>query len=164
MAALMRYVDEIWLNNAVWEVRSWCMFEKTIRTINDCEGWHHEINRRTKKGNLQFYLRHVIVLLYMEASLLPTQVKMVSERKAPDNCRADSSAYEKTTRTEFFSEHVLEEMWKDIWTKLLDCCLNEHPQSMFEAKIRNITKYDVKKKPFFSHKTLSYFKHIGVLS
>ena len=38
-----------------------------------------KINRRAKKGNLQFYL--LITLLYKEASLLPTQVKMVSEGK-----------------------------------------------------------------------------------
>ena len=79
MTALMRYVDETWLNSSVWDVSSWCMFGQTIRTNNDCEGWHHRINRRARKGNLQFYL--MVVLLYKEASILPTQVKMVSEGK-----------------------------------------------------------------------------------
>ena len=55
------------------------VFGQTVRTNNDCEGWHHRINRRAKKGNLQFYL--LIVLLYKEASVLPIQVKMVSEGK-----------------------------------------------------------------------------------
>ena len=36
-------------------------------------------NRRAKKGNLQFYL--LILLLYREVSVLPTQIKMVSEEK-----------------------------------------------------------------------------------
>ena len=77
--ALMDYVDETWLNSSVWAVQSWCMFGQTTRTNNDCEGWHHRINKRAKKGNLQFYL--LVVLLYKEASILPTQVKMVSEGK-----------------------------------------------------------------------------------
>ena len=77
VTALMRYVEDTWLSSTVWEIKSWCVFGQTIQTNNDCEGWHHRINRRAQKGNLQFYL--LISLLYKEASLLPTQIKMVSE-------------------------------------------------------------------------------------
>ena len=70
---------DTWLSSTVWAIQSWCVSGQTIRTNNDCEGWHHRINRRAQKGNLQFYL--LISLLYKEASLLPTQINMVSERK-----------------------------------------------------------------------------------
>ena len=46
----MDYVDETWLNSSAWAVQSWCMFGQTTRTNNDCEGWHHRINKRAKKG------------------------------------------------------------------------------------------------------------------
>ena len=77
--ALLKYVEDTWMTSTVWDVSSWSVFGQTVRTNNDCEGWHHRINRRAKKGNLQFYL--LIVLLYKEASVLPIQVKMVSEGK-----------------------------------------------------------------------------------
>ena len=79
LSALTDYIEETWISSSVWEVSSWSVYGQPIRTNNDCEGWHHKINRRAKKGNLQFYL--LITLLYKEASLLPTQVKMVSEGK-----------------------------------------------------------------------------------
>ena len=62
VTALMRYVEDTWLSSTVWEIKSWCVFGQTIRTNNDCEGWHHRINRRAQKGNLQFHL--LISLLY----------------------------------------------------------------------------------------------------
>ena len=79
VTAFMRYVEDTWLSSTVWEIKSWCVFGQTIRTNNDCEGWHHRINRRAQKRNLQFYI--LISLLYKDASLLTTQIKMVSEGK-----------------------------------------------------------------------------------
>ena len=46
--------------------------------------------RRAQKGNLQFYL--LISLLYREASLLPTEIKMVSEGKLRRYQRKNSNA------------------------------------------------------------------------
>ena len=48
---------------------------QSVRTNNDVEGWHHRINRKAQKPNLQMYI--LIVLLHKEARLLPTQLKMV---------------------------------------------------------------------------------------
>ena len=79
VTSLLNYVEDNWLLSTVWQVSSWSVFGQTVRTNNDCEGWHHRINRRAKKGNLQFYL--LILLLYREVSVLPTQIKMVSEGK-----------------------------------------------------------------------------------
>ena len=46
---------------------------------NDVEGLHNRLNRRAKKGNLPFYM--LLSLLYSEACVIPTQVKMVKEGK-----------------------------------------------------------------------------------
>ena len=75
----MEYVETNWMESSVWPISSWCMFGRSMRTNNDVEGWHHRLNQRAKKGNLPFYL--AVTLLYKEASLIPTQVKMVSEGK-----------------------------------------------------------------------------------
>ena len=79
VAAVTDYIEETWISSSVWDFSLWSVYGQTIRKNNDCEGWNHKINQRAKKGNLQFYL--LITLLYKEASLLPTQVKMVSEGK-----------------------------------------------------------------------------------
>jgi hypothetical protein len=50
-----------------------------VRTNNEPEGWHHRINRKAQKPNLQMYI--LIVLLHKEARLLTTQLKMVTEGK-----------------------------------------------------------------------------------
>ena len=89
--ALLKYVEDTWMTSTVWDVSSWSIFGQTVRTNNDCEGWHHRINRRAKKGNLQFYL--LIVLLYKEASVLPIQVKMVSEGKLRRYQRKKNKGY-----------------------------------------------------------------------
>ncbi|KAH3781734.1 hypothetical protein DPMN_159638, partial [Dreissena polymorpha] len=65
------YLERTWMTNPLWPIDSWCVFGRSIRTNNDCEGWHHRLNRRAKKGNLPFYL--LIQLLCEEAKLLNTQ-------------------------------------------------------------------------------------------
>ncbi|KAH3830387.1 hypothetical protein DPMN_103651 [Dreissena polymorpha] len=52
----------------MWPIESWYVFDRSIRTNNDCEGWHHRLNRRAKKGNLPFYL--LVQLLFEEAKML----------------------------------------------------------------------------------------------
>jgi hypothetical protein len=48
---------------------------QSVRTNNDVEGWHHRINRKAQKPNLQMYI--LIVLLHKEARLIQTQLMMV---------------------------------------------------------------------------------------
>ncbi|KAH3706467.1 uncharacterized protein LOC127858973 [Dreissena polymorpha] len=79
LADLLEYVDRTWLKSSVWGPENWSVFGRSVRTNNDCEGWHLKLNQHAKKANLPFYL--LLTLLCEEASLLPTQVKMVSEGK-----------------------------------------------------------------------------------
>jgi hypothetical protein len=62
---VMTYVHSTWIVNLTWPVSSWSVFNRSIRTNNDCEGWHHKINKRAKKANVPFY--HLLQLLYDEA-------------------------------------------------------------------------------------------------
>ncbi|KAH3894607.1 hypothetical protein DPMN_018764 [Dreissena polymorpha] len=67
------------MTNPLWPIDSWCIFGRSIRTNNDCEGLAHRLNRRAKKGNLPFFL--LVQLLCEEAKLLNTHVRLVRERK-----------------------------------------------------------------------------------
>ncbi|KAH3703590.1 hypothetical protein DPMN_078628 [Dreissena polymorpha] len=67
------------MTNELRPIESCCVFGRSIRTNNDCEGWHHRLNRRAKKGNLPFYL--LVQLLFEEAKMLNSQVRLVRERK-----------------------------------------------------------------------------------
>jgi len=50
-----------------------------VRTNNDVEGWHRDLNAQAISGELQFYL--LVPLLHRQATLLPVQVKLVAEGK-----------------------------------------------------------------------------------
>lgn len=76
---ILQYVRTTWVDSEVWPVTSWSVFGRSIRTNNDVEGWHARLNRRAKKGSLSFYL--LIDLLIREAKDIPTQCKLVKERK-----------------------------------------------------------------------------------
>ena len=68
-------IEDTWMTSTVWTVPTWSVFNQAIRTNNDAEGWHHKLNRKACKGNLQFYL--LITLMYSEAKRLLTQMKMI---------------------------------------------------------------------------------------
>ena len=65
IAKLMDYI-----NNSTWKPASWTVYRQSVRTNNDVEGWHHRINRKAQKPNLQMYI--LIVLLQKEARFLNT--------------------------------------------------------------------------------------------
>ena len=56
-------------------------FTASVRTNNGVEGWHHRLNRKAQKPNLQMYILIVLLHRAKEARLLPTQLKMVTEGK-----------------------------------------------------------------------------------
>lgn len=37
----MNYIENTWLNNHIWLVNSCSQYGRSIRTSNDCEGWHN---------------------------------------------------------------------------------------------------------------------------
>jgi hypothetical protein len=71
----MDYINNTWINGSTWKPASWMVYRQSVRTNNDVEGWHHRINRKARKPNLQMYI--LIVLLHKEARLIQTQLMMV---------------------------------------------------------------------------------------
>ena len=79
LQSLMTYIESNWFDSTVWSVAAWSIFGKSIRTNNDVEGWHNRVNTHAGKSNLQFYL--LLQLMYVEASKIPLQLKLISEGK-----------------------------------------------------------------------------------
>ena len=75
----MEYINATWMNSTVWTIPSWCVFNMSIRTNNDVEGWHRRLNQRLATNDVPFYI--LVHLLHEEARLVPLQAKMVSEGK-----------------------------------------------------------------------------------
>ena len=50
------YIQLTWIESTVWSLESWNVFGQSVRTNNDMEGWHHQLNAKAKKGNLSFYM------------------------------------------------------------------------------------------------------------
>ncbi|CAC5396059.1 unnamed protein product [Mytilus coruscus] len=82
---LVRYVDNTWLCNTVWHPRNWNIFQTSIRTNNDVEGWHTRINSDIGKANAAFYV--LVPALHREAKLVALTVRLVSEEQVIRNQR-----------------------------------------------------------------------------
>lgn len=52
---LYDYVERTWIGGAQWPPSAWSVFRATVRTNNDVEGWHHRLNNRATRGQLQLY-------------------------------------------------------------------------------------------------------------
>ena len=77
---LVQYISDTWISSTVFPPKDWSVFGQAIRTNNDVEGWHNDLNRcASGRSNIPFYL--LIQLLKREAELCAVQVKLVSERK-----------------------------------------------------------------------------------
>lgn len=76
LTKLMDYIRDTWISGDIWNPTMWTVYRKSVRTDNDVEGWHNRINTTS---NLQLY--DLIDLLFKEASLLPTELMMVTDRK-----------------------------------------------------------------------------------
>ena len=76
----MFYIDQTWMKSSVWPIESWCVFKRTVRTNNDCEGWHRRLNNLAP-GQSGLNLYFLIQILYRETRFINRQVRFVSEGK-----------------------------------------------------------------------------------
>ncbi|KAJ8314678.1 hypothetical protein KUTeg_006828 [Tegillarca granosa] len=76
---LLSYMENTWIHNNTYPVKSWCMYRQPIRTNNDVEGWNRRLNKKTGEEQKPFYV--LIPLLHTEAKMVPLQAKLVSEKK-----------------------------------------------------------------------------------
>ena len=65
VTAMASYVYNTWINGSVWPPSAWCVFMQNVRTNNDDEGWHYQINNKAGSGQIQFYL--LLDLVHQEA-------------------------------------------------------------------------------------------------
>ena len=74
------YVAETWINSITWPPSCWSVFQMTVRTNNDIEGWHNGLHRRASgKWSMPFYL--LLDLLHQEARLTALRIRLISEKK-----------------------------------------------------------------------------------
>ena len=71
---LCTYIRNKWITSTTWSV-----YMCSVRTNNDCDGWHRRLNRHAKKNSLPFYL--LMKLLHEEAQLVSIEVRLVKEGK-----------------------------------------------------------------------------------
>ena len=78
LQALVTYIRHTWLQNSMWPPQSWSVFNRSVRTNNDTEGWHRRLNSRGRANQHMYMLIHNLAA---EAKFVPVQVKLVRESK-----------------------------------------------------------------------------------
>ena len=73
---LMSYIDKTWMTSTVWTIDTWSMYREPVRTNNKVKGWHHRINSKASRTNLQLYL--LVPLLHHEAEYAEHQVHLLN--------------------------------------------------------------------------------------
>jgi hypothetical protein len=75
---LEAYIETTWMASPTWSVDEWSVFMLSVRTNNDCEGWHRRLNVQARRGTLPFYT--LVALLHEEARLVQLTAILVSEK------------------------------------------------------------------------------------
>lgn len=80
LQCIIDYISRTWIHSSTWPPSSWSVFNQSIRTNNDIEGWHNRLNKRAAgRCNLQFYL--LVNLLHKEAKITSVHIRLVAEKK-----------------------------------------------------------------------------------
>ena len=80
LQTLAQYINNTWISSTTWHPSCWSVFQQSVSTNNDTEGWHHGLNRRAQgKSQLPFYL--LVELLFQEAKLTSLQIRLASVKK-----------------------------------------------------------------------------------
>ena len=75
---VVSYIKNVWISSAMWPPASWSMYMQSVRTNNDCEGWHRQINA---KGKAKMSFHRLLSLLRGEAKISDMNVQLISEHK-----------------------------------------------------------------------------------
>ncbi|XP_046577176.1 uncharacterized protein LOC124285076 [Haliotis rubra] len=98
---LFTYAENTWLCSTVWPITSWSVYGMTVKTNNDCEGWHKKVNQAAGKKNLQFFL--LVNLLHKEALYVP---------QVPQLLAWGQLSRHQSRKTRAFNQQI-----QDIWTE-----------------------------------------------
>ena len=73
------------MDSSTWTPSTWSVFNSSIRTNNDVEGWHRRLNTKASRPGVPMY--QLIPLLHREAQLVNLQMGLVKEGKMCRNQR-----------------------------------------------------------------------------
>ena len=76
---LIDYIQDNWVHTTKWPTSNWSVYNRSIRTNNDCEGWHRRVNSKVRRHHLPFY--QLVEFLHQEATLVTLQAQLVAEDK-----------------------------------------------------------------------------------
>jgi len=83
--------------STIWPPETWSIFNRSIRTNNDVEGWHRRLNGKAMKGQLNLYL--LLELLAAEAALVDVELALLKESSVIRRQRKSSQS----TTTKLFA-------------------------------------------------------------
>ena len=73
------YIEQNWIKSQLWPPKNWTVFNKKIRTNNDCEGLHHLWNLIFCQNSISFYC--LLCKLYLVCIGVPLQVTLIANNK-----------------------------------------------------------------------------------
>ena len=76
LLVLFNYYKTTWLSNSVWSIQDINVYDRPLRTNNDCEGYHRRINSKAGRNSIQFYL--LLQLLKDKAKLVKVNSELLS--------------------------------------------------------------------------------------
>ena len=80
LQSLVSYVQSTWVDSIIWSPDRWSVFQRSVRTNNDVEGWHRRLNHNARRGKLPMYM--LINLLHQENKLKRQQRHKFSKLQA----------------------------------------------------------------------------------
>ena len=111
---LVSYIDKTWISSDKRPPSSWTTFQRTIRTNNDVEGWHVRLNKEIPHEHPNIYI--LIQTLKEEASLLPLNITLVSQRKL--------YRFQKKSTVE--KRETLRQLWREYNSENRDITTSEY--------------------------------------
>ena len=78
LCQLVSYVEKTWISG-LGKPADLSVFEQSVRTNNDVEGWHNRLNRYARRGQLPLYL--LVALLHKESLMVSLQARLLSDAK-----------------------------------------------------------------------------------
>ena len=58
---------------------AWSVYNQPVRTNNDVEGWHYQLNRKAQRAGINIYL--LFTLLYQDDQMVEVNVRLLSDNK-----------------------------------------------------------------------------------
>ncbi|KAG0721035.1 hypothetical protein GWK47_047272 [Chionoecetes opilio] len=91
---LFAYMESTWISSrrAGFTPYQWSVFGQTVRTNNDVEGWHNNLNKLCERVGASCNVYELIDVLYKECSFVTVQHQLVAQEKIEKHQKARSSS------------------------------------------------------------------------